>query len=182
MGTSRAVQVVRPITRVPLIAVLTLVLLASCTGPHTDEASPAASRSIGSVAPSPEATPSAQPVVDYSSFTLALETVGFSVRPGGRTGLPASLLAVPGQQLFIEGVPTSVFEYPTERALDKVRSSIRPRGDEIPTADGGTAIINWEAPHFYGSGKLLVVYLGDKQHTLDVLETLLGQPFAGGGM
>lgn len=87
---------------------------------------------------------------------------------------------MPGQQVWIDGKLASVFEYPTEKALDKVRSAIRPRGDQIPTADGGLAMINWDAPHFHGSGKLLVLYFGDKQSTLDALDLLLGAPFAGG--
>jgi hypothetical protein len=166
-----------------LIAALTLVvtLAASCTGTQTEEVPPSSSPATGADTPSPEATPSAHPVTDYSSFKQAMETAGFTVLPGGRTGLPASLLAVHGQQVLIDGVTASLFEYPTERALDVVRSAIAPRGDEIPTADGGTAIINWDPPHFYGSGKLLVLYFGDRQRALEALETLLGPQFAGGG-
>jgi hypothetical protein len=157
-------------------ACVTLVALGvSCTGTRTDKASPSAATSTN------PATPSAQPVTDYSSFTQALETSGFAIRPGGRTGLPASLLAVPGQHVRIDGKQISVFEYPSEKALDKVRSAISPRGDQIPTAGGGLAIINWDdAPRFYGSGKLLVLYFGDKQNMLDALEHLLGPPLAGG--
>jgi hypothetical protein len=86
---------------------------------------------------------------------------------------------VPGRQLFIDDVQASVFEYPTDQALDRVRSAIRPRGDVIPIASGGTAIINWDPPRFYASGELLVMYFGDKQRTLDALDHLLGAPFAG---
>jgi len=164
------------VMKASLITVVLVVLVASCTG-TPEEASPSQTTSIS---PSPE-TPSAQRVTDYASFTQALEAAGFGVRPGDRTGLPLSLLAVPGQQVWIDGKQASVFEYPTEKALDKVRSAIRPRGDEVPTAGGGTAIINWEdPPRFYGAGKLLVLYFGDKQRTLSALKLLLGPQFAGG--
>lgn len=150
-----------------------VILLASCTGTLTEKALPSAETTNSPV-------PSAQPATDFSSFTQALKAGGFTVRPEGRTKLPASLLAVPGQQVRIDGRQASVFEYPTENAFDKVRSAIRPRGDQIPTGDGGLAIINWNAPHFYGSGKLLVLYFGDSQRTLNALDLLLGPQFAGG--
>jgi hypothetical protein len=150
-----------------------ILFLVSCTGTLTEKASPSAETTSSPA-------PSAQPATDFSSFTQALRAGGFTVRLEGRIGLPASLLAVPGQQVRIDGRQASVFEYPTENALDKVRSAIRPRGDQIPTGDGGLAIINWDAPHFYGSGKLLVLYFGDSQRTLDALDLLLGPQFAGG--
>ncbi len=62
------------------------------------------------------------------------------------------------------------------RALDEVRSTIRPRGDTI-----GSAIINWEnPPRLYGAGTLLVLYFGNKQRERDALDNLLGPQFAGG--
>jgi hypothetical protein len=163
-----------------ILAAFTLVTLVSCTGARTEGAPLSPSTSTGGVSPSGETTPSVQPVTDYSTFAHALDAAGFTVRRRGQVGLPGKLLTVPGRQVFIDGVPASVFEYPTEGALDKVRSSISPRGDQIPTADGGLAIISWDPPHFYGAGKLLVLYFGDKQRTLDQLDLLLGPQFAGG--
>lgn len=164
-----------------LIAVVSaVVLLSSCKGAK-EESSSRSSPAGSSLGTAPSATPSAQAVIDSASFTDGLEAVGLKVRPGGPTrGFPASLFAVPGQHVWIDGVPVSVFEYPTEKALEKVRSAIRPRGDQIPTADGGLAIINWDdPPHFYGAGKLLVLYFGNKRRTVDALNDLLGPPFAG---
>jgi hypothetical protein len=43
------------------------------------------------------------------------------------------------------------------------------------------AMVEWVAPpHFYSGGKLLVLYVGDKQRTLEALDLLLGPQFAGG--
>jgi hypothetical protein len=116
VGTSRFARAVFPLMRSSLAAVLILgTVAASCTGTQTEEGSPSSSSVTGAVTPSPETTPSAQSVADYSSFTQALEDAGFSVRHGGMTRLPAGLLAVPGQQVLIDGVPTSVFEYRPRR-------------------------------------------------------------------
>ena len=147
----------------------------SCTGAPAEKASP----SPPAASPSP-AAPTVRPVTGYVSFRRGLEASGLRVRFGGRTAFPGALLGVPGHQVWIEGRQTSVFEYATEKALEKARSAIRPRGDQIPTAGGGLAIINWDAPHFYGSGTLLVLYFGDEQRTLDALDLLLSPQFAGG--
>ena len=148
---------------------------ASCTGMPAEKASPSPP-----VASSNPATPAVRPVTDYPSFERALEASGLEVRFKGGTAFPGKLLGVPAHQVSIDGNQTSVFEYATEKSLEKARSAIGPRGDQIPTADGGVAFINWDAPHFYATGTLLVLYFGDKQCTLDALESLLGPPFAGG--
>ena len=179
VGTPRIAPGVSWAMKIAIAVASVVVLVSSCTG--AKESSSPATPAGSSSGTAPSVTPSDQAVIDYASFTDGLEAAGFTVRSGGRTrGLPLSLLAVPGQRVSIDGVSVSVFEYPTEKALLKVRSAIRPRGDEIPTADGGTAIIDWDPPHFYGAGKLLVLYFGDKQPTIDALNLLLGPQFAGG--
>lgn len=155
------------------LAVISMILLvSSCT--ITEEASPSSSTPAGGGAGT---TASTEPlrVTDYASFTDALERRGLHVRHGERAGFPGRLLDVPGQTVFIDGVPVLAFEFPTEKAFAEMRSTIRPRGDTV-----GQAIINWDPPHFFGAGKLLVVYFGDKAPTLAALETALGPQFAGG--
>ena len=44
----------------------------------------------------------------------------------------------------------------------------------------GTSMMNWiMPPHFFKSGRVLVLYLGDNQTTLNLLEKILGKQFAG---
>ncbi|MBA3738228.1 MAG: hypothetical protein H0W97_06640 [Actinobacteria bacterium] len=77
---------------------------------------------------------------------------------------------MPVQTTFIDNVQVSTYQYPSEEALDDVRASISPDGYSVPTGTGGIAIVEWVAtPHFYGAGKLLVLYVGDKRRTLDAL-------------
>ncbi|MEO8292639.1 MAG: hypothetical protein ABI635_05830 [Actinomycetota bacterium] len=158
------------------LAVAGLALLVSCTGAE-EVSGPPAESSSSTIAPS--ATPSAQPVTDYVSFTQAMGAAGFKVRAGERT--QSNLLFREGQTVFIDGVSVSTFEYPTERALHEARSSVGRDGYSVPTSSDGIADVEWvETPHFYSAGKLLVLYLGDERPTLDALDTLLGPQFAGG--
>lgn len=154
------------------MSVLPFGLGASCTS-ATEQASPSATEQV-------RPPPTEASLTDHTSLIRALKSVGLAVRLGGRPGLPVSLLDVPGQAIRVGGDRAFIVEYPTEEALEMVRSSIRPRGDQLPTADGDLAIINWgDAPRFYSSGKLLVLYFGDEQRVLDKLDLLLGPHFAG---
>ena len=41
-------------------------------------------------------------------------------------------------------------------------------------------MVNWVAtPHFYKTGKLIVLYVGDNMTVISTLETVLGPQFAG---
>ena len=67
------------------------------------------------------------------------------------------------------------------KALDDALSSIGRDGYSVPTRTGGIADVEWIAtPHFYGAGRLLVLYVGDEQRTIRALDLLLGPQFAGG--
>jgi hypothetical protein len=178
MGTSKVIHVVSTVMRAQVIVLVTVVALsASCTG--TLDGASTSSPSAGAVSPGSEASPSAQPIIDYVSFARGLAAVGFKVREGDRTG--SELFSVPGQTVFIDGVRVSTYEYPSEATLNEERSGISRDGYSVPTGTGGVAIVEWvAAPHFYAGGKLLVLYVGDKQRILEGLDLLLGPQFAGG--
>ena len=84
--------------------------------------------------------------------------------------------SVPGRIININGEALQVFEYrkPSAASADARRVS----------SDGTTIGISkptWMAtPHFFKSGKLIVLYLGGNQTILDLLRTVLGSQFAGG--
>ena len=159
------------------MATVSLFMLASCTGTRTERASPSSPLGTGTISTSP-ATTVPPPVRDYSSFTQALDAAGFSVREGGR--LSGELFAVPGQRVFIDGTQILAYEYARDEALNEVRLSISRDGYSVPTRTGGVAMVEWvSTPHFYSAGRLLVLYLGEKQRTLDALNLLLGPQVAG---
>lgn len=156
------------------LAVVSLAFLgASCTGAAGPSSSP--STSVGTSSPS---TPTVQPVTDYGSFIEALGAAGLKVRQGERTR--ADPLFWAGQKVFIDGVQVSTYEYPSAPALDEFMSGVSRDGSSIPTREGGgMAIVQWSPPHFFGAGKLLVLYFGDKKPTLGALSGVLGPAFAG---
>ena len=126
------------------------------------------------------APPEILEVSDYPSFIAALRETGSVVREGRKPGLPLKLLDAEGRAVLLDGEAVWAFEYGTEAALSRARSVIPPRGDMIPSEGGGTAIINWDAPLFFGRGSILVTYFGDDPTILVTLDRLLGKPFAGG--
>ena len=84
-------------------------------------------------------------------------------------------VTVKGQVIKVNGEDVQVFEY-TDAAAAKVEAAIvSPDGGSI-----GTSMVTWvAAPHFYKTGKLIVLYVGDNQTTIAALETALGPQFAG---
>lgn len=69
-----------------------------------------------------------------------------------------------------------VFEYTSKVDAKAEADLVTPDGSSV-----GTSIMTWIAtPHFYNSGMLIVLYVGDQSDTIDDLEAVLGSEFAGG--
>ena len=80
-----------------------------------------------------------------------------------------------GQVISVDGHEVQVFEFCIEEDAQLAAGTISPDGSAI-----GTSMISWvKAPHFYNSGKLIVLYVGEEDAVLDVLEVVLGPKFAG---
>jgi hypothetical protein len=76
-----------------------------------------------------------------------------------------------------------VFEYATREQAEAEAALVQPDGRTIAGRTGGPALIHicWIAtPHFYLSGRLIVLYTGDDARVTALLADLLGRPFAGG--
>ena len=164
------------VTRPLLVALVLVGLATSCEGSEVvvDGLPPSPSSATGTGTGPPNASPEVE-VIDYSSFVAGLEAAGFTASP--RKPHPyIEAFTVPARGVFIDGVEVFTFEYPTARAFEKLRSSIRRDGAEV----AGT-MIHWsEPPRYYGAGRLLVLYHGGTQRTIDALDLVLGPSFAGG--
>jgi hypothetical protein len=69
-----------------------------------------------------------------------------------------------------------VFEFASASDVDTAAGTVAADGSSI-----GTGMMAWiSTPHFYKSGKLIVLYIGDESATIDVLIDVLGSQFAGG--
>ena len=121
------------------------------------------------------AAPSAQPVTDIESFVTALESAGDKVNVG-------PVVIPPGyggfgrraKKITIDGYEVWAFQFPTVSAYHGMRSEISDDGQRI-----GDVTFVW-TPHIYGSGRLIVLYVGNRRSApRDELDRLFGKQFAG---
>ncbi len=84
--------------------------------------------------------------------------------------------SVAGRIIKINGEAVQVFEFATVSSADADASRVSADGTTI-----GTIKPSWiDTPHFFKSGKLILLYIGGNQTIVDLLRTALGNQFAGG--
>ena len=129
--------------------------------------------------PTPTTTPT---VTDYISLIDNLREAGATVvDTGGVIQLPC--FSVDTKVITVNGSDVHVFEYEDAAAADTEAALISPDGSSIKNTfnnNGQICNISWLAPpHFYKASNLIVLYVGENQAVIDVLETVLGPQFAG---
>jgi hypothetical protein len=114
-------------------------------------------------------------VGDLASLIAALEAKGAEVSQGDAVEQP--FFSPRGQILQVNGQEVQVFEYPDEDAAGNESAMVSGDGSSV-----GTSMMTWmDMPHFYRARKLIVLYVGSDEATLELLETVFGRPFAGEG-
>lgn len=119
----------------------------------------------------------------YSSADLVskLEAAGATVRLSTEPEPAAEIFSVPGQFINVGSERIQLYVYDDAQAASLDASRVSPSGQEISAEDGSVMMVEWAGtPHFYRYGNLLVLYVGEDNDTLALLETVLGAPFAGG--
>ena len=114
-------------------------------------------------------------VMDEASLVAALQVAGATVERGEPVFQP--FFDVEGRILRVNGADVQVFEYPDEAAAALDAARIAPDGSGLgpPTP----TLVTWvAAPHWYRSGRLIVLYVGEDRAILDLLARVLGPPFA----
>ncbi len=112
-------------------------------------------------------------VTDYVSLTDNLRKAGATVEPVGEVTQP--FFSVQGKVIIVNGSDVQVFEYENATAADTEATLVSSDGSSV-----GTSMISWVAPpHFYKSGKLIVLYVGESESVIGALEGVLGPQFAG---
>lgn len=112
-------------------------------------------------------------VEDYVSLVDALRAKGAEVEPTGTVEQP--FFDVSGQTVTVNGMEVQIFEYASAEAAGEEASLIGPDGSAI-----GTTMVTWiDTPHFYQQGRLIVLYVGNDQNTLSLLESTVGSQIAG---
>ncbi|HMB25548.1 MAG TPA: hypothetical protein VKP08_22060, partial [Anaerolineales bacterium] len=83
--------------------------------------------------------------------------------------------SVEGQAVKVNGADLQIFEYENAAAMEEAASQVAPDGGSI-----GTSMVTWiDPPHFYKVGRIIVLYLGNDQAILDLLNKIIGSQFAG---
>jgi len=113
------------------------------------------------------------PVTEMTSLVDALRAAGATVEASEPVEQP--FFSVGGDILKVNGVDVQIFEYETAETMEADAAKVAPDGGSI-----GTSMVSWmEPPHFYKAGRILVLYVGQDQAMLDLLESVLGYQFAG---
>jgi hypothetical protein len=158
--TSRGVPAV---ARLATLLVLALTLLSAC-GEQETESRNGADGSAG--APT-----------DYRTLLRDLEQKGLRVEPVGRVNV--QFLQDQAYLARVEGEELRVFEFENADLAAAAADRVSPDGYAYTTSNGGGSV-SWVAPpHFFRSGRTIVLYLGQQKPILRALSELLGREFAG---
>lgn len=112
-------------------------------------------------------------VEDLNTLVTALGAAGMTVEQAGPVEQP--FFTAPGQIVRVNGEDVQVYTYETAEALEGEASQISADASTI-----GTSMPTWQDnPHFFKAGRLLVLYVGQNQKILDLLEGAFGPQFAG---
>jgi hypothetical protein len=157
-------------TRLMFIASLLALITVSCTsgGPTPRPPTPTPSP--------PGPTHSATPLRDgVEGLVEDLTDAGADAAvSGSSSGEP---LAVEATVVCVGGKEVRVYSYSSEEERAAVSARIDPTGP----SNVGTSIVEWDGwPQFWQRDRILVLYLGNDEATIDLLTGLLGEPFAKG--
>lgn len=80
-----------------------------------------------------------------------------------------------GSLMQVDGMDIQVFEYETAEAMESEALQVASDGSSV-----GTSMMMWmDAPHFFKSGRIIVLYVGSDENTLTLLKKTIGSQFAG---
>ncbi len=119
------------------------------------------------------ASPEPLAVEDQASLIAALETASATVEVGD--SISQDFFSPEGKIIKVNGADVQVFEYESADAMENESSQVAPDGGSI-----GTSMVSWmDTPHFYKTGRIIALYVGSDQTSLDLLEMVIGPQFAG---
>jgi hypothetical protein len=160
---------------VTTLLLLSTVFTAGCTKPTLPPTAPKA----------PITDYTKTPGINYATLVQKLREAGATVEFISDISRPEPIFPATGKSININGEPAQVYEFQDEATAQTEARKVWPDGSTIgpqpPAGKPGIIVsFNWIAPpHWYQSGKLIVVYLGENQAIMELLESLLGTQFAG---
>lgn len=144
-------------------------------GPTPTPASTAAP--VATEVPSPVAV--SLPVTEAAGLEAHLAARGIAAKFEVEQDL--GYLGTPGRIYDLGGGETlEVHAYPDEAAAAQMAAGVSPDGASVTDEAGERIAVVWlGTPHFFRSGPLIAVYVGNTPVTLGALVEALGPPFAG---
>jgi hypothetical protein len=103
-----------------------------------------------------------------ADLVFRLEDEGAQVRLSTEPVPALDILAIPGNIIFVNGEELQVYVYDTAEAASAAAAEI---STETMDVDG--------QPHFYQWDNILILYLGENEELLTLLNETIGEPFAG---
>jgi hypothetical protein len=115
-------------------------------------------------------------VTDLGSLVDALQRQHARVELPKDGDISQPFFSVAGRRITLEGEDVQVFEYKSVATARREARQVAADGRTV-----GTTQITWvSAPHFFKTGKLIVLYVGENPAVLKALGAALGRQFAGG--
>ncbi len=112
---------------------------------------------------------------EYLQLVNRLRSKGANVKLTAER-LRQPFFSVPGRIVSINNESVQVFKFANASAAEGAAKRVAPDGMTI-----GNSKPSWMGPpHFFKSGKLIVLYVGANESVLKVLQTSLGSQIAGG--
>ena len=112
-------------------------------------------------------------VSTYNELVAALRSNGSAVETLDLISQP--FFEPEGQIISVDGYEVQVFEYSNKDDALLAAETIASDGGSI-----GTTMVSWiEAPHFFRSGRLIVLYVGGEDAVVEALQAALGPQIAG---
>lgn len=157
---------------VVVVLALSLLLAVGCARAEAAGSAMPAPDAEGGSAPVEMLVDNGEPITNLSGFVEALRDQGAVVEETGEVEQP--FLSVKGKSIAVNGQSLQIYEYAGAAEVEIDAAGIGPDGSPP------TMMISWiDAPHFYHSGSLIVLYVGSDSETLQTLEDILGHQFAG---
>ena len=153
-------------------AIMSLLLLAGspCFGRSTG-----ANRSELPANKANSAVARGKPVNEYARLVAKLRAQRASVK-STKERVRQPFFSVPGRIMKVNNEAIQVFDYSNPVTAESQAKLVSPDGKTL-----GNSKPSWmSTPHFFKSKKLIVIYVGDDQTILRILEAELGNQFAGG--
>lgn len=116
-----------------------------------------------------------KPALEYSRLIGKLRSQGANVK-SSKEKVRQPFFSVTGRIMKVNGEALQVFEYSNLAITQAQAKQVSLDGKTI-----GNSKPSWmSTPHFFKSQKLIVIYVGDDQTILKILQAELGNQFAGG--